>query len=69
MMVILEFGIMVLIVAAPCRTQLRHRLLRHRLDIQEESSERIPPEKEERRQRVEAGVEAGEAEEARRLRH
>ena len=67
--VILELGIMVVLAAAPCRTQLRHRLLRHRLDIQEESSERIPPEKEERRQRVEAGVEAGEAEEAGRLRH
>ena len=48
---------MVVLAASPCRTQRRHRLLRHRLDIRAESSDRIPPEKEKRRtrQREEAG--------------
>ena len=37
---------MVVLATAPCRTQRRHRLLRHRLDIRAESSDHIPPEKE-----------------------
>ena len=40
MIVILEFGIMVLLAAAPCRTQRRHRL-----DIQAESNDAFPPTK------------------------
>ena len=59
MIVILEFGMMVLPAAAPSRTQRKHRLLRHRLDIRAESNERIPTFERKHRTR-----EAGEAEAA-----
>ena len=54
--VIREFGIVVLLATAPCRTQRRHRL-----DIQAESSDTFPPTKGNTEPRVEAGeVEAAD---------
>ena len=50
---------MVVLAAAPCRTQRRHRLLRHRLDIRAESSDSIPPEKEKKKTRQKGGGREG----------